>query len=115
MHAFEEGPVPYLPKVIIDSLPNSAKKILDTLVETLFAKSSNRWMHRSLYPRISFSGGYCSLAQLSADEKIGKLFALAIAAETPIGRKILNQQCNSGIDFRLYGSLMEEMNPAILS
>jgi hypothetical protein len=100
MHAFEEGLVPYLLEVIIDPLPDSAKKLLDTLVETLFAKSSNRSTQRSLYPRISFSGGYSSLTQLSADEKVGKLFALAIVAETPVGRKILNQRCNPGFDLR---------------
>jgi hypothetical protein len=51
-----------------------------------------------LYPRISFSGGYSSLTQLSADEKVGKLFALAIVAETPVGREILSQRCDPGFD-----------------
>jgi hypothetical protein len=81
MYAFEDGLVPYLHEVIIDPLPDSAKSILDTLVETLLTKSSNHLMQRSLYPCISFSGGYCLLTQLSNDEKVGKLFALAIVAE----------------------------------
>jgi hypothetical protein len=100
MHAVEEGILPNLVEVLIDPLPNSAKVTLDALVETLFSKSSNRSSQRSLYPRISFSGGYSSLTQLSADEKVGKLFALAIVAETPVGREILSQRCDPGFDLR---------------
>jgi hypothetical protein len=51
-----------------------------------------------MYPRNSFSGGYSSLTQLSADKKVGKLFALAIVAETPVGRIILRQQCDPAFD-----------------
>jgi hypothetical protein len=72
MHAFEEGIAPNVVEVIIDPLPDSAKVALDSLVESLFAKSSNRSSQRSLYPRISFSGGYSSFTQLSADKKVGK-------------------------------------------
>jgi hypothetical protein len=100
MHAFEEGLAPNFLEVVIDPLPDSAKSILDSLVESLFAKSSNRSSQRSLYPRISFSGGFSSLTQLSADEKVGKLFALAIVAETPTGRQILTQRCDPEFDHR---------------
>jgi hypothetical protein len=100
MHAVEEGIIPNFVEVVIDPLPDSAKATLDSLVETLFSKSSNRSSQRSLYPRISFSGGYSSLTQLSADEKVGKLFALAIVAETPVGREILNQRCDPDFDLR---------------
>jgi hypothetical protein len=100
MHAVEEGIFPNFVEVVIDPLPDSAKATLDDLVETLFSKSSNRSSQRSLYPRISFSGGYSSLTQLSADEKVGKLFALAIVAETPVGREILSQRCDPEFDLR---------------
>ena len=94
MHAFEEGLVPMLLEVILDPLPDSSKKALDSLVESLFSKSNNRSTQRADYPRISFSGGYSSLTQLSADEKVGKLFALAIIGETEVGRKILSDRCD---------------------
>jgi hypothetical protein len=98
MHAVEEGIIPNFVDVIIGPLPDSAKKKLDCVVESLFSKSSNRSSQRADYPRISFSGGYSSLTQLSADEKVGKLFALAIVAETPVGREILQQRCNPEFD-----------------
>ena len=69
MHAVEEGVIPYLVEVIISPLPDSAKKILDDIAEALFSKQSNRSSQRADYPCISFSGGYSSLTQLSADEK----------------------------------------------
>jgi hypothetical protein len=100
MHAFEEGLVPMLLEVILDPLPDSSKKALDSLVESLFSKSNNRSTQRADYPRISFSGGYSSLTQLSADEKVGKLFALAIIGETEVGRKILSDRCDPQFDGR---------------
>ena len=42
MHAFEEGLAPMLLEVILDPLPDSSKKELDSLVESLFSKSNNR-------------------------------------------------------------------------
>jgi hypothetical protein len=39
-----------------------------------------------------------SLTQLSADEKVLKLFALALLAETPVGRNILRQRCDPEFD-----------------
>ena len=100
MHAFEEGLVPMLLEVILDPLSDSCKKALDTLVESLFSKSNNRSSQRADYPRISFSGGYSSLTQLSADEKVGKLFALSLIGETEVGRKILSDRCDPTFDNR---------------
>ena len=42
MHAVEEGVIPYMVEVFISPLPDSAKKILDGIVEALFSKKSNR-------------------------------------------------------------------------
>jgi hypothetical protein len=53
-----------------------------------------------MYPWKSFSGGSLLLTQLSADEKVGKLFALAIVAETPVSRQILTQCCDPDFDLR---------------
>ena len=38
------------------------------------------------------------MTQLSADEKVGKLFALAIIAETALGREVLKQRCDPNFD-----------------
>jgi hypothetical protein len=100
MHAFEEGLIPYLLETLIDPVPDSAKRKLDAIVQSLFSKSNNRSSQRKDYPRISFSGGYSSLTQLSADEKVGKSFALAILAETEVGRQILESRCDPVFDMK---------------
>ena len=38
MYALEEGVMPYVVEVIMSPLPDSAKKILDGIVEALFSK-----------------------------------------------------------------------------
>ena len=38
------------------------------------------------------------MTQLSADEKVGKLFALAIITETALGREVLKQRCDPDFD-----------------
>jgi hypothetical protein len=98
MHPTEEGLVSYLLEVIIDPLSDSQKKSLDAMAELLFSKSNNRSTQRTAYPPISFCGGFSSLTQLSGDEKVGKLFALCIVAETDAGRNILENRCDPSFD-----------------
>ncbi|KAG9298107.1 hypothetical protein G9A89_021683, partial [Geosiphon pyriformis] len=94
MHAFEEGIVPNIMSVIIDPMPDSAKASLDALA--LDIVSCNRW--DSEYPRMNFSGGFSSLTQLTADEKIGKMMLLWIIMQTPLGMDIMNKRCNPSFD-----------------
>jgi hypothetical protein len=94
MHAFEEGIVPYILSVILDPLSETAKSNLDFIALSIV--SLNRW--NSDYPRINFSGGFCSLTQLTADEKVGKLLLLLVILQTPLGQRILDKRCNESFD-----------------
>ena len=94
MHAIEEGIIPNIMSVILDPLPESAKSSLDALAVKIIA--CNRW--DSDYPRMNFSGGFCSLTQLTADEKVGKMLLLWIIMQTTIGRDILGKRCSPTFD-----------------
>jgi hypothetical protein len=94
MHAFEEGIVPNILSVILDPLPDSAKSNLDAIAMNIVA--SNRW--DADYPRMNFSGGFSSLTQLTADEKVGKLCLLWIIMQTPLGNAIIQKRCSPTFD-----------------
>jgi len=90
MHAFEEGIVPNILSVILDPLSDTEKSKLDAIALNIV--SCNRWDPE--YPRMNFSGGFSSLTQLTADEKMGKLLLL----QTPLGRMILDKRCAPTFD-----------------
>jgi hypothetical protein len=94
MHAVEEGIIPNIMSVILDPLPDSAKSGLDALALKIVA--CNRW--DSDYPRMNFTGGFCSLTQLTADEKVGKMMLLWIIMQTTLGREIIEKRCSTTFD-----------------
>jgi hypothetical protein len=94
MHAVEEGIIPNIMSVILDPLPESSKIRLDTLALKIIA--CNRWDNE--YPRMNFSGGFSSLTQLTADEKVGKMILLWIIMQTTLGRDIIDLRCNPNFD-----------------
>lgn len=75
-------------------LPESAKAGLDALAVQIIA--CNRWDKE--YPRMNFSGGFSSLTQLTADEKVGKMILLWIIMQTSLGRDIMGLRCNPTFD-----------------
>ena len=94
MHAFEEGIVPNIMSVILDPLSESAKATIDSLAMSIV--SCNRWDPD--YPRMNFSGGFSSLTQLTADEKVGKMLLLVIIMQTPLGKEIMEIRCDPTFD-----------------
>ena len=94
MHAIEEGIIPNIMSVILDPLPESAKSSLDALAVKIIG--CNRW--DSEYPRMNFSGGFTSLTQLTADEKVGKMILLWIIMQTTLGRDIITKRCSPTFD-----------------
>ena len=94
MHVFEEGIVPNVLSVILEPLSDTAKTKLDRVALDIVA--ANRWSTE--YPRMNFSGGFTSLTQLTADEKVGKLLLLWITMQTPIGREVMSLRCNPSFD-----------------
>jgi hypothetical protein len=94
MHAFEEGIVPYILSVIIDPLSDIARSNIDSIAWNIV--SGNRW--NADYPRMNFSGGFSSLTQLTADEKMGKLLLLYVILNTPLGEDIFEKRCHHSFD-----------------
>ena len=94
MHAVEEGIIPNIMSVLLDPLPESAKAQLDTLALKIVA--CNRWDVE--YPRMNFSGGFSSLTQLTADEKVGKMILLWIILQTTLGREVVDLRCDPHFD-----------------
>lgn len=47
---------------------------------------------------MNFTGGFCSLTQLTADEKVGKMILLWIIMQTTVGKEIMDLRCNPMFD-----------------
>ena len=90
-HAVEEGIIPNIMSVILDPLSESAKCSLDALAIKIIA--CNRL--DGDYPRMNFSGGFSSLTQLTADEKVGKMLLLWIIMQTTLGKEIITKRCSN--------------------
>jgi hypothetical protein len=61
---------------------------------------TNRSSERNAYPRVSFTRGYTQLTMLSADERVGQLFVLALLLQTKPGRDVLRPRFETGFDSR---------------
>ena len=99
MHTLEEGIIPIVIHCLIDPLTDSKKKELDDLVTKLLGSSSqvNKSGDRHLFPRVSFTRGFCSLSLLTADERVGQLFIISMLLLSSSGKSIL--QGRFSLDF----------------
>ena len=82
--------MPNIRLVTIDPLCDRAKSSLDSIA--LDIMSCNRW--DSDYPQMNFSGGFSSLTQLTADEKVGKLMLLWVIMHTQLSMDIITKYCH---------------------
>jgi Plavaka transposase len=98
LHTVEEGLIPNLLEVFYGLMPPNTRGKIDDLVEQLFSKGRNRSSERDSFPKVSFARGYTSLTMLSANERVGQLFVLAILLQVPEGRKILNPRFAEDFD-----------------
>ena len=96
MHCLEEGIFKYVQQTILEPLPESVRKQLDTLVNTLFSK--NRLHGLELFPRCNFSNGFSSLSYLSSDERVGVILVLIIVMSTKQGKEILSRRFHPSFD-----------------
>ena len=99
MHSVEEGIFKHVTASVIEALPDSAKGRVDVLVASWFTnKGSNRSGERPNYPRVSFTRGFCSPSLLSADERVGQLFILAMLLHTKQGREAMGVRFDPKFD-----------------
>ena len=99
MHTLEEGIIPIVIQCLIDPLMESKKKEVDDLVSKLLGSTSqvNKSGDRHLFPRVSFTRGFCSLSLLTADERVGQLFIISMLLLSTSGKSIL--QGRFSLDF----------------
>ena len=89
LHTLEEGAIPKLLAVVYGLMMDKQRTEIDDYVHYLFGEGHNRSSERTEYPRVSFTRGYTQLTRLSADERVGQLFVLAVLLETRRGRELL--------------------------
>jgi hypothetical protein len=89
LHTIEEGLIPKFLVVFYGLMGDKQRAKVDSLVESLFGEGHNRSSERNSYPRVSFTRGYTQLTRLSANERQGQLFVLAVLLQTETGREVL--------------------------
>jgi hypothetical protein len=98
MHTIEEGLMPKLVEVIYGLMPPNQRTAIDELVDELFSKGRNRSGERESFARVNFVRGYSSLSLLSAGQRVGQLFVLAVLLNIPKGVKILEPRFREDFD-----------------
>jgi hypothetical protein len=98
MHTIQEGLIPKFLKVFYGLMGDKQRAKIDELVQALFCEGHNRSSERNAYPRVSFTRGYTQLTMLSADERVGQLFVLAILLQTKLGRNVLGPRFETDFD-----------------
>ena len=76
-------------ELTICCLSKSDQSKLDKLVEQLMGK--HRSSETPRFPRMTFTGGFCAISNLTSGEWIGKLFTLMILAHLPKGKEAMKQ------------------------
>ena len=80
LHALEVGVMKYMVEILMTELPNTKHGALDRLVKKL-----NKYPHQHGYkgfPRCTWPEGVTSLARLTGDQRVGKMFAILLVALT---------------------------------
>jgi hypothetical protein len=94
LHALEIGVMKYMVEILMAELPKGQHRTLDRLVKRL-----NRYPHQHGYtgfPRCTWSDGVTSLAQLTGDQRVGKMFAILLVALTRDGEKFFTKYLPGG-------------------
>jgi len=89
MHAFLHGVLMYVIEVIISPLNPTEKFQLDTIVDEIIVPV--RSSMKKTYPRCSFTYGVTNLNLITADERAGVAFVLALVAASKPGSKMLRK------------------------
>lgn len=93
LHALEVGLMKYMMEVLMADLPKAQHATLDSLVKKL-----NRFPNQHGYkgfPRCIWLDGVTTLAKLTGDHRVGKMFAVLLVALTEDGEKFFTQHLGS--------------------
>jgi hypothetical protein len=89
MHAFLEGVLKYLLRLVIESIPENKKSQINILIGHMFGNIRNSEMNASTFLKSNFTHGYTNLTMLTADEWTGMTFALLIIIRSKCGQEII--------------------------
>jgi len=89
MHAFQHGVLMYVIEVIMSPFNPTEKYHLDTIVDDIIVPV--RSTLKTDYPRCSFTRGITNLTLLTADERVGVAFVLALVAASKPGSAMLKK------------------------
>jgi hypothetical protein len=94
LHALEVGIMKYMMEVLMSELPKTQHANLDGLVKKL-----NRFPNQHGYngfPRCIWLDGVTTLAKLTGDQRVGKMFAVLLVALTEEGKKFFTKYLPGG-------------------
>jgi hypothetical protein len=89
LHTIEEATIRKFLKVFYGLMGDKQRARVDNLVESLFGQGNNRSSERHSYPKVSFIEEHTQLTRLSANERLGQLFVLAVLLQTKEGQSVL--------------------------
>ena len=101
MHSFESGILNHVLSILLHPLAESEVVAIDNYVQSLWSSGGgNRSSSSSLFPRVSFNKGFCSLTLLSSSERVGQLFVVALLMNLPAGRSLFANRFSNDFDAR---------------
>ena len=80
LHAIEQGLIPYMLEILFVSMPKSEQRTLDHLIKNLLTYPRQHGYKK--FPRLLWHDGVSTLSYLTADLKVGKMFAICCIAST---------------------------------
>ena len=99
LHVIEEGIVPRLMEILFEPLSDTPKTHIDNYVSSMFSSGvRNKTGEKHNLPRMSFTNGYTSLTQLTANERVGQLFVLSILLHSSHGKDLISKRFELDFD-----------------
>ena len=95
LHALEVGLIPYMLQILFEDIPNSRMHELDSLVKRLLKHPKQHGY--SGFPRLLWQDGVTTITQLTGDMKVGKMFAIVVAALTREGETFFSECLTGGV------------------
>ena len=94
LHALEIGLMPYMLEILFSSMKPRFHRDLDKLMKDLL-KHPRQHGYKD-FPRLLWQDGVTGLAQLTGDQKVGKMFAITVLASTLEGKTFFTKVLPGG-------------------
>ena len=94
LHAIEQGLIPYMLEILFVAMPKSEQRTLDHLIKNLLSYPRQHGYKK--FPRLLWHDGVTTLSYLTADLKVGKMFAICCIASTLEGESFFSNVLEDG-------------------